>query len=182
MTRCACLAQRVPRCQQFRETLLSARSSSLLEVLPACHDDLRHDELLGRAWCVRLPADPVSGGYVLDKCAPPLLVCLYLCLSWLVLPRSPSVPRSPRSPRGIRLTVCAAGLARNRPADGLVAYLHIRVYVLATHYFTLYIFSSHRIQYSTHLTENRLARHVGRALLLRASQLRRGHRRLRACR
>ncbi len=140
MTRCACLAQRVPRCQQFRETLLSARSSSLLEVLPACHDDLRHDELLGRAWCVRLPADPVSGGYVLDKCAPPLLVCLYLCLSWLVLPRSPSVPRSPRSPRGIRLTVCAAGLARNRPADGLVAYLHIRVYVLATHYFTLYIY------------------------------------------
>ena len=149
MTRCACLAQRVPRCQQFRETLLSARSSSLLEVLPACHDDLRHDELLGRAWCVRLPADPVSGGYVLDKCAPPLLVCLYLCLSWLVLPRSPSVPRSPRSPRGIRLTVCAAGLARNRPADGLVAYLHIRVYVLATHYFTLYI--SHDFTLRVHI-------------------------------
>ena len=102
MTRCACLAQRVPRCQQFRETLLSARSSSLLEVLPACHDDLRHDELLGRAWCVRLPADPVSGGYVLDKCAPPLLVCLYLCLSWLVLPRSPSHVRpSLPSPRRI---------------------------------------------------------------------------------
>ena len=61
-------------------------------------------------------------------------------LSALVSLGSCSRALPPSLASGVFLTVCAAGLALNRPADGLVAYLHIRVYVLATHYFTLYIF------------------------------------------
>ena len=113
-----------------RETLLGARSSSLLEVLPACHDDLRHDELLGRAWCVRLPAAPVSGSYVLDKCAPAdrsWSVCTLVSLGSCSRALPPmSVPRFPLP--GVFLTVCAAACSkspRGRPCR-IFAYSSIR--------------------------------------------------------
>ena len=143
MTRCACTRSACATLPAVRETLLGARSSSLLEVLPACHDDLRHDELLGRAWCVRLPAAPVSGSYVLDKCAPAdrsWSVCTLVSLGSCSRALPPmSVPRFPLP--GVFLTVCAAACSkspRGRPCR-IFAYSSIRA-CDTLHYFTHYIF------------------------------------------